>query len=60
MDALGTARLTEAQRASRLHFMQRKTAKQIAIERRRPQTHARADRRRAPARRPDRRSRGYL
>ena len=32
MDALGTARLTEAQRVALRLFMQRKTAKQIALE----------------------------
>ena len=32
MDALGTARLTEAQRVALRLFMERKTAKQIAIE----------------------------
>ena len=32
MNALGTARLTEAQRVALRHFMERKTAKQIAIE----------------------------
>ena len=32
MDALGIARLTEAQRVALRYFMERKTAKQIAIE----------------------------